>query len=691
MSQTELHALAREAGITIDWRDAFGQPQTVTPDSLRQVLAVLDLPAASDADIADSRARLAGERSGQDLPALVTAQAGEPVAWTPPARARRWRLTAENGHPLGEGLLAAGEGLPVVERPGYHRLELDDDALTLAVAPPRAWSVADAAGGATRLAGVAAQLYSLRRAGDAGLGDFAALGELARALAPAGVDAVAVSPVHAMFAAAPERYSPYSPSSRLFFNWLHVDPAAVFGPDALRAVAADAGEAEALEALERVDWPRAARHRRGRLSALFELIDRFPQQRDDFARWRAQAGEPLARHARFEALQAHFAREQGGVRGWQGWDPAYRDPQSAAVDAFAHEHAHDVAFHAWLQYLAQAGFGRAQRSAREAGMRIGLVADLAVGSDPGGSQAWSHRDEMLQGASVGAPPDLLNAQGQDWGLTTFSPRGLRASGYAGFRAMLDAAFTHAGGARIDHILGLKRLWLVPHGAGATEGAYVDYPFQDLRRLIALESSRYRAIAIGEDLGTIPEGFGDTLAESGILGIRVLWFERERDGGFTPPARWSSRAMATTTTHDLPSAAGWWRGRDIEHRQALGLCEDAGREFDERRRDTARLWQAMVAAGTAQGAAPEDWDGHPVARAAAATIGATPAPLAVLPLEDVLGLAEQPNLPGPTDAGHPNWRRRLPTDAAGLAQTPIARETLAALTRTRPRDSEAPAG
>ncbi|MFC4727282.1 4-alpha-glucanotransferase [Coralloluteibacterium thermophilus] len=680
MSDAALHALARAAGLSIDWRDAFDSPRTVAPDTLRRVLGTLGLPAGSDAEIAESQARLREEQAETRLPALVVADAGG--RWTAPPGSRRWRVTAEDGSALGEGRVGEDGRIPVPGQVGYHRLALDEAETTLAVAPARAYGIDEAAGAGARLAGIAAQLYSLRREGDGGVGDFTALAQLVRAAARHGIDAAAISPVHAMFAAAPERFSPYSPSSRLFYNWLHVDPAEVFGADALAGLDLDAAEREALAAREHVDWPRVARHRRALLAALFERIDRFPSARDAFVRWRAQAGEPLARHARFEALQAHFAARDGEVRGWQGWDADFRSPESAAVAGFADAHAHEVAFHAWLQYLAHRGLEAGQRAARDAGMRLGLIADLAVGSDPGGSQAWSHGDEMLQGVSVGAPPDMLNAQGQDWGLTTFSPRGLRASGFAGFRAMLRAAFAHAGGARIDHILGLKRLWLIPHGAGATEGAYLDYPFDDLCRLIALESHLHRAVVIGEDLGTIPEGFGDQLAERGILGIRVLWFERERDGGFRAPARWSRRAMATTTTHDLPSASGWWRGRDIEHRQALGLCDDAGAELRERERDARRLWEAMLAAGTAEGPPPPEWDGHPVARAAAATIGATPAPLAVLPLEDVLGLTEQPNLPGPTDEGHPNWRRRLPVHVDTLFEVPIAHDTLDALTARR---------
>src|SRR6201991_4814516 len=212
----------------------------------------------------------------------------------------------------------------------------------------------------------------------------------------------------------------------------------------------------------------------------------------------------------------------------------------------------------------------AQRAAIDAGMSIGLVADLAVGTDGGGSQAWSHHREMIHGLSVGAPPDALNRLGQDWGLTTYSPLALQSEGFAGFIGLLRAALRSAGGVRIDHVLGLRRLWMVPHGAAATEGAYVRYPLEDMLRLVALESHLHRAIVIGEDLGTVPSDFRQAIGEKGVLGIRVLWFERAADGGFIAPSEWSDKAMATTSTHDVSTVAGWWSGRDVEWRKRTGL-------------------------------------------------------------------------------------------------------------------------
>jgi 4-alpha-glucanotransferase len=352
-----------------------------------------------------------------------------------------------------------------------------------------------------------------------------------------------------------------------------------------------------LEWLELIDWPRAGRARITLLRALFDWSSADSQLTRELSAFRCEQGEALERHARFEALQVHF-RAHGTPGGWQAWPAEYHDPASPAVAAFAREHSRDVAFHAFLQWLAARGLEDAQRTARASGMAIGLIADLAVGTDAGGSQAWSHQGELLHGLSVGAPPDLLNRHGQDWGLTTFSPMGLRQSGYAGYLAMLRSALTHAGGVRIDHALGLKRLWLVPHGFGATEGAYVRYPLGDMLRLLAIESHRNRALVIGEDLGTVPADFRQRIADTGVLGIRVLWFERAADHGFIAPMHWSPEAMATTSTHDVPTVAGWWSGRDVEWRARAGLAEPGVDEIAERAIDRARLWRALCASGAA---------------------------------------------------------------------------------------------
>jgi 4-alpha-glucanotransferase len=673
--------LAGQAGVDVHWRDANDRPQTVAPPTLRAVLEALGLPCANDEDIDASFERLRREREDVALPRLQVADAGRPFPLPAATSSRRYRIEDELGVAVGEGVIAADERtLRAPETPGYYHLLLGDDHCTLAAAPARAFGVGDVAG-AGRPWGVAVQLSSLRRPGDGGMGDFTALEQCTRAAAARGADVVAISPVHALFAAAPERYSPYAPSSRLFLNPLYVDPGRVGGAPALRTVI-DAHnlrqELAELEWLELIDWPRAARARITLLRTLFEWSSADSELTRSLCAFRREQGEALERHARFEALQVHF-RAHDVPGGWQAWPAEFHDPASPAVATFAREHGREVAFHAFLQWLAVRGLEDAQRTARGSGMAIGLVSDLAVGSDPGGSQAWSHQGELLHGLSVGAPPDLLNRNGQDWGLTTFSPMGLKRSGYAGYLAMLRAALAHAGGVRIDHVLGLKRLWLVPHGHGATEGAYVRYPFEDLLKLLAIESHRNRAVVIGEDLGTVPADFRQRIGEEGVLGIRVLWFERAADRGFIAPRHWSPAAMATTSTHDVPTVAGWWSGRDIEWRARAGLAEPGVDEIAERAIDRGRLWRALCASGAAADAGGTPDENRPpapedvlaVAIAAAGQVARAPAPLVVIPAEDLLALPEQPNLPGPTDALHPNWRRRLPESAAQLFDGPVA--------------------
>jgi 4-alpha-glucanotransferase len=283
----------------------------------------------------------------------------------------------------------------------------------------------------------------------------------------------------------------------------------------------------------------------------------------------------------------------------------------------------------------------------------------------------------------------LNLRGQSWGLGAFSPRAMKLKGYRAAIEMLRAAFAYAGGVRIDHVLGLNRMWLVPDGAPADQGAYLRYPLDDLLRLVALESWRHRAIVIGEDLGTVPPGFDQRLARAGMLGIRALWFQRQ-GSGFVPPTAWSAHAIATTSTHDLPTVAGWWEGRDIAWRARLDLLEQGASEqsqLDLRNAERAALWQALIDAGCAGGTLPP-----PTAQAApleqvTAFLAATPAPLAMLPLEDALGLPEQPNLPGTVDS-HPNWRRRLPQPADCLLDDAAVAARLAALQRARPIPGDA---
>ncbi|MEN3363868.1 MAG: 4-alpha-glucanotransferase [Burkholderiales bacterium] len=682
MSDAALLKLAEAAGVSVDWTDASGASQRVSTDALRTILDALGLPCASDAQCRLSIGQLALENDGTSLRPLLTAEVGKPLRLPPGCglHGHRYRIELEHGG-QSEGQFPSDPSLPLeiapVDSYGYHRLVIDDAERTLAVAPSRCFGVGDAVSRSDpRLWGLAAQLYSLRRDGDFGVGDFTALTTLAEAAAQHGAAALAISPVHANFSADRNRFSPYGPSSRLFLNALHVDPAAVLGEDALaKAIAdADAGTLRArLESLDLVDWPAVSELKLNVLRRLYEQFKQTGTAHEAFQEFRTRGGQALTDHARFEALHAHIGGD------WRTWPEQYRDPRSLAVDAFAMEHADEVSFHAFLQWQAARGMAEAQRAARGAGMPIGLISDLAVGAETGGSQAWGRQSEMINGLSVGAPPDLLNVRGQNWGLGAFSPRAMKLHGFSAYIEMLRAAFAHAGGVRIDHVLGLARMWLVPNGASPDQGAYLRYPIEDLLRLIALESWRHRAIVIGEDLGTVPEGFGDRLAQAGLLGIRVLWFQRNRER-FLLPAEWSADAIATTTTHDLPTFSGWWEGRDIGWRTKLDLLEEGATEASEhsaRDHDRAALLKAYTAAG-AQGDTPTDQ--------AIAFLAATPAPLAILPIEDALGLPEQWNIPGTIDT-HPNWRRRLQQPVTSLLGDPAVAARLALLNKARPIPGE----
>ncbi|MFM0628154.1 4-alpha-glucanotransferase [Paraburkholderia xenovorans] len=706
--------LASRAGFEVEWQDAHHTTQHVPESTLAVLLERMGLPCGNATQIRQSTTALEAELSGRKLPPLMTAEVGRGIALHVAAikSGIHYRIELESGSII-DGRFTAPKGeealLAPIDEAGYHTLVINDQRVTLAVAPPRCYTVADAwrtlhnddDTGDNRatppLWGIAAQLYGLRRSGDGGIGDYSALAQIAVGSAKRGAHALAVSPTHAMFSAEPERFSPYSPSSRLWLNVTHIDPAAVFGADAAHAAleAAQAGEAwSKLERLPLIDWPNAVVLKLKVLRTLYEHFCTHERAQHtpralEFHGFCERAGRALEDHARFEALQAAQLLQEGGNGHWRNWPEALRDPRSPEVEAFAEANRHEVDFHLFLQWLAAKGLSHAQHAARDAGMAVGLIADLAVGCDSAGSHAWSYRDDMLQGVSVGAPPDLFNQAGQAWGLTTFSPRAMRTQGFSAFIDMLRAAFAHAGGIRIDHILGLRRLWLVPEGESARNGAYLRYPLEDLLRLIALESWRHRAIVIGEDLGTVPPGFRERLEEHGIAGIRVLWFEGAHDGkGFKPPYAWDRNAVGTTTTHDLPTVAGWWRGSDITWRNRIGqtMARADGRDPEEaaqeaRAQDRAELWRAFQQAGVAAPdvAAPPP-DRAPVDEALA-FVAATPGPLVTFPLEDLLAQVEQPNLPGSVDE-HPNWRRRVSVPIDELFEDDTFCDRLLAVDRAR---------
>ena len=528
--------------------------------------------------------------------------------------------------------------------------------------------------------GVFCQLYELRpRAGrpDWGIGDLADLADLARVLGEAGADFVGVNPLHALFLGAPDRRSPFFPSDRRFLNPLYLAPDALPGASAL-AVGAPAPTGEV------VDYAAVAE---AKLTALRSAFGAMPfgrevWSREAFEAFEAEGGEALRRHALFEAISLRMAEEGRGA-GWHDWPEALRDAGSAEVRAFAEAEAGEVDFHMWLQWATSVQVAAAAEAAREGGMRIGLYLDLAVGEAPDGAASWGS-DLIMDGLVVGAPPDVFSAEGQDWGLAAPSPRAL-AHDPAPFRAMIAAQLRHAGALRIDHAMALRQLFLIPEGASPAAGAHVRYPADEMMAVLAEESRRARAIVVGEDLGFVPEGFRDEMADADILSYRILYFEQEQ-GAFVPPAEWPGTALACLSTHDLPTLAGWWAAEDVALRREHGLVSEADTPEHEAQR--ARERRAILSLLEAEGLAEPGWradgpmpEGMPVA--AHRLLARTPCLLVGVRLADLAGPERPTNLPGTTDA-YPNWRLRSSTPIDEIADLPAFRAVTAAMAEARPR-------
>jgi len=642
-TDAQLRRAAKAAGILTEWQDVHGKTRAVGHETLRALLDIL------------------GAEPTTDHPPLVTAEAGG--AYAPPGTTSKARAP---------------------EKSGYYPITKGKRSFTLAVAPARRKSMGEARGW-----GLSVQLYSLYRRGDGGIGTYGALRDFMRGSGEAGASTVAVSPLHAQFSADPWRFSPYSPSSRLWMNALHIDVGEAAATLDIKAPKLAPRQGAGGDAL--IAWPEASRAKLKALRALFDTASRedsftggHPAGRSLTA-FRQAGGASLMAHARFEALHAHFFGRDRDLWNWASWPGEYRDPNGAAVRRFAQQNRESIDFHIFLQWLAARQFQSAADAARDGKMARGIIKDIAVGADGGGSEAWSNQGRMLAGASIGAPPDAFNTLGQSWGVTTFSPNALAATGYEAFIQLLRSALQDSRGIRIDHVLGLRRLWVVPNGADARDGAYIRYPLTDLLRLTALEAHRAGAVVLGEDLGTVPEGFREELDGFGIKGMQVLWFERQGQR-FLPPEKWRRSAVGMTTTHDLPTVAGWWLGKDIVWRRKLKLFamrDGAAKAAAERKRDRAQMWDAFLRAGVATGRAPGTHDISKVLTGAIDYLGKTACDLVLLPLEDALGRKEQPNLPG-TITEHPNWRRRILVEAGEICRQKQVAPRLKRLATSRPK-------
>lgn len=544
--------------------------------------------------------------------------------------------------------------------------------------------------------GVACQLYALRSARNLGIGDFEDLAQLAIVAAGEGADFVGVNPLHALFLAEASRYSPYSPSTRRFLNpfYIAVDHMEG-GAAAIAALRAERPELFDVGDGELVDYPAMGRLKRALFDAVFDVRRSELNDLQAFQRFVEDGGEALQGFALFEAISEDQVAS-GGHAGWHHWPEPLKDRHSAEVARFVEDKRERVLFHLWLQFEAEEQLASAQARAKTAGMVIGLYLDLAVGVAPDGAETWADPALTVNSARVGSPPDMFNSQGQDWGLAPLSPKALAERGHKPLFDAFEALTRHAGAVRIDHAMGLARLWWIPSEARSAGGGYVRYHLGAMIDAVAAAASANRCLVIGEDLGTVPPGFREIMAKANVFSYRVLYFERHQDGSFIAPDAYPRLSLACISTHDLATLAGWWTGSDIELRLEAGTQDEAATTRDRTSRQHEKrmllealghggaLPQELAASARGEAALPGDLPG-PLAVAIHRHLARSAALLFAVQLDDMVGSKRQANLPGTTDQ-YPNWRIVTPVPLEDLAADGRFREFGAAMREERPRPS-----
>jgi 4-alpha-glucanotransferase len=661
----EFVALAAAHGVATSYEDWRRRRVEVDPDVVRTILGLLDVDAGTPAAVRRELARARERAAADTLPGTVVVRPCQRLRLPGDANATAY---ADNG-----AAYEVRAGAPVNLPLGWYRLEAGGREATLIVAPerlpmpPPAW-------------GWMLQLYALHSARSWGMGDLAdlrAFVEWAAGTGDAGL--VLLNPLHAVGTVPSVQPSPYSPSSRRFANPIYLS---VEDTEAYRR--ADPGVRARVDALrlpadgERIDYDEVWRAKREALDLLFpyaEPVGDLDATLRDFATFCALA-----------EVHGHY---------WQAWPEALRRPDSAEVAAARAELGDRVAFHAWLQRECARQLERAQDSARQRGMHIGLVHDLAVGVDPGGADGWMLQDVLARGVTAGAPPDAFNQKGQDWGLAAWRPDRLAETGYTAYRDVLRSVLAHAGGVRVDHVMGLWRLWWVPPGASPDQGTYVSYDNEAMLAALTLEAHRAGAVVVAEDLGTVEPGVTRAIREANMLGSEVLWFAREEqpekasgeapDEGsgaqpFQAPADWPAGAMASISTHDLPTAGGMLDSEHVRVRAELGLLgSGADAEAEQARADRREL----VGLLRREGLVGEDASDDELVVGMHRLLAASPCRFLLASPYDVLGEKRQPNLPGTVDE-YPNWRLRLPVTLEAMRDDPRMHRVASLLGQVRRR-------
>jgi 4-alpha-glucanotransferase len=685
-SPSALHELAAHVGILPAYLDIEGRVQVASDDSRRAILSALGFDVSSSAAEQEALDGILREDDEELVPPVrvvrQSSSAASAVEVRLPARATgvgSWKLelVLENSERhITEGAYAGTSvlslSLHVAPPIGYHQIKVyvhsagDDwsNEQTLIIVPDQCWSPTDVLGDSSAF-GLIANLYTVRSNANWGIGDLSDLACIAEWGGSVGADFVGMNPLHALLNRGTD-VSPYSPVSRVFRNPIYIDVMRV--PElrdasglAERLTSAEfIAELEALRETSSVRYEQVMGVKGLALDALHRVflarVRGSADDRDQAYDAYLAANEPtITRFATWMAIA-----ESGLGYDWRNWPSEFRHPDSAQVWQFAHDHMSRVDFHRWAQFELDRQLGEASADARAAGMRIGLYPDLAIGTSPAGADAWAFPELFVRGVSIGAPPDPYAATGQNWGLPPIAPRAMRRNRYQYFINLLRSGFRHAGALRIDHVLGLFRLFWIPDGLPASDGAYMRYPADDLLGIIALESVRHRALVVGEDLGTVPPEIPPALASWGVLSSKVLYFERDHHGGFKTAASYPSLSLATANTHDMPAISGFWNGRDIDVRRQVGLIasnEDADRAHADRDAERSALLRRLVDDGVISDMRSLKSLAE-LRGAVHAFLCRSPARLVGISLDDLTGEVEPVNVPGVGPDKYSSWTRKM---------------------------------
>ncbi|GAD90052.1 4-alpha-glucanotransferase [Vibrio halioticoli NBRC 102217] len=696
-TQSALKKVAEMARIADNYVSAWGEPANVEDETIERLLAALGYDTSSDEALLKS----AEKKHKKDVlaPVLVVRDdESVEVELNLGVSAREsefaWRLETEQGEVL-EGYLQSQivrddrkQGGPLVfALPadinwGYHKLLVTRKRrkapyeMTLIITPKACFKQADIEQG-KKLWGPSIQLYTLRTPHNWGIGDFGDLKQLVGDIAARGGDFVGLNPIHSLFPANPEGASPYSPSSRRWLNIMYIDVSSV--PEFALSVQAQqkVGSAEFQQRLQKareiqhVNYSEVSALKMAVLPLLFaefkaRHLDKNTERAQAFLSFVEEGGDSLMHQAAFDAMHKTLHDADDQMWGWPAFPEKYRRFNSAGTQRFIKDNKDLVDLYMYLQWIADTQINEAQALAQEKGMTLGLYRDLAVGVADSGSETWADNGNLILDASIGAPPDILGPLGQNWGLPPLNPQTLQTTAYEPFIKLLRANMKHCGALRIDHVLGLLRLWWIPKGENATKGAYVYYSVEDMLAILALESHRYQCSVIGEDLGTVPDEIVGILRDAGVHSYKIFFFEDNDAGHFIEPTQYPEQSMAALCTHDMPTLRGFWHCDDLKLGKELGLYpneEQLARLFDERLECKQGILNTIrhnnpqfLSPGIGDNAAWVPMDNF-LAEGLQLHVAAGASSLLSVQLEDWLEMDKPVNIPGTVDE-YPNWRRKL---------------------------------